>query len=87
MNISNKQDNLLIVITFTLLLESINLSATRDSNFSCETSALSELKFRSFFNRRTLPIASPHVHNQTTILVVFPPKKLTRMILYRYFIK
>lgn len=42
-------------ITLTLLFESINLSATSESNFSCETSGISGLKFKWFFNKRTLP--------------------------------
>lgn len=45
-------------LTLTLLLESISRSATSESNFSWETSGMSGFRFKLFFNKRTLPIAS-----------------------------
>lgn len=54
-------------LTLILLFESINRSATRESNFCCETSAMSGLKFKLFFNRRTLPIANSIIHQQNSI--------------------
>lgn len=44
------------LITLTLLFESISRSATRESNFSCETSGISGLKLKLFFNSSTLPV-------------------------------
>lgn len=43
-------------ITSMLVFESINRSATSESNFSCETSGISGLRFKLFFSERTLPI-------------------------------
>lgn len=40
----------------TLLFESISRSATRESNFSCETSGISGLKLKLFFSNSTLPV-------------------------------
>ena len=42
-------------VTLILEFESINRSATSESNFSCETSGISGLKLKLFFKRRTLP--------------------------------
>ena len=43
-------------ITLRLLFESIKRSATSESNFSCDTSDTSGLRFRLFFNDRMLPM-------------------------------
>ena len=54
-------------LTFTLLFESMNLSATNESNFSCETSAISGLKFKLFLNSRTLPAIMPYINNKPLV--------------------
>lgn len=48
-------------LTFTLLFESINRSATNESNFSCETSTISGLKLNWFLSRRTLPAVTQYI--------------------------
>lgn len=49
------------ILTFTLLFESINRSATNESSFSCEISAISGLKLNWFRSRSTLPAAMQYI--------------------------